>query len=56
VLSTYRVWLVYELFRGAITDKQLDWSEGQIRDFVMRRKADNPHLLSAVGLANSADI
>ena len=27
VLNTYRVWLVYELFRGAITDKQLEWSE-----------------------------
>ncbi len=24
VLNTYRVWLVYELFRGAITEQQLD--------------------------------
>lgn len=38
VLNTFRVWLVYELFRGAITDKHLDWSERQIRDFVMSRK------------------
>jgi 3'-5' exonuclease len=29
VVNTYRVWLIYELFRGAITDKQLDWSETQ---------------------------
>jgi len=27
VLNAYRVWLIYELFRGAITDRQLDWSE-----------------------------
>ncbi len=27
VLNTYRVWLVYELFRGAITEQQLNWSE-----------------------------
>jgi 3'-5' exonuclease len=27
VLNTYRVWLVYELFRGTITSSELDWSE-----------------------------
>jgi len=40
--------LVYELFRGAITVTQLDWSEAQIRDFVANRKQGNPHLLEAV--------
>ena len=50
VLNTYRVWLVYELFRGAITAKQLDWSETQVRDFVASRKATNPHLCVAVGI------
>ena len=49
VLNTYRVWLVYELFRGAITSEQLEWSEKQIRDFVATRKSANPHLCSAVG-------
>jgi predicted PolB exonuclease-like 3'-5' exonuclease len=44
VLNTYRVWLVYELFRGSVTVKQLDWSETQIRDFVATRKSGNPHL------------
>jgi predicted PolB exonuclease-like 3'-5' exonuclease len=29
VLDTYRVWLVYELFRDAITNKELNWSEAQ---------------------------
>ena len=37
MLDTYRVWLVYELFRGSITSKELDWSEVQIRDFVATR-------------------
>src|SRR5262249_55027616 len=52
VLNTYRVWLVYELFRGSITAKELDWSETQIRDFVSSRKVLNPHLRSAMGLTS----
>jgi len=55
VLNTYRLWLVYELFRASITAKELDWSEGQIRDFVETRKSANPHLLTAVGLPNDAE-
>jgi predicted PolB exonuclease-like 3'-5' exonuclease len=55
VLNTYRVWLVYELFRGSITTKELDWSEAQIRDFVASRKTTNPHLCEAVGIAKDAD-
>jgi predicted PolB exonuclease-like 3'-5' exonuclease len=50
VLNTYRVWLVYELFRGSISDKQLEWSEAQIREFVASRKTANPHLCAAVGI------
>jgi predicted PolB exonuclease-like 3'-5' exonuclease len=50
VLNTYRVWLVYELFRESITAQELDWSEAQIRDFVANRKTSNPHLCSAVGV------
>ena len=50
VLNTYRVWLVYELFRGAITSEQLDWSERQIREFVANRKFTNIHLLAALGI------
>jgi 3'-5' exonuclease len=55
VLNTYRVWLVYELFRGSITDTQLEWSEKQLRDFVASRKSANPHLLAAVGIVRSAE-
>jgi hypothetical protein len=36
-VNTYRVWLVYELFRGAITAEQLAWSEEQIQDFAANR-------------------
>jgi 3'-5' exonuclease len=50
VVNTYRVWLVYELFRGAITAKELDWSEAQIREYVANRKCANPHLSTAVGI------
>ena len=55
VLNTYRVWLIYELFRGSITNKELDWSERQIREFVVTRKTANPHLSDAVGMAKDAD-
>jgi predicted PolB exonuclease-like 3'-5' exonuclease len=50
VLNTYRVWLIYELFRGAISAEQLAWSERQVRDFVAIHKASNQHLCAAVGL------
>ena len=50
VLNTYRVWLVYELFRGSITAREHDRSEAQVRDFVASRKSANPHLCKAVGL------
>ena len=53
VLNTYRVWLVYELFRSSITAHELDWSEAQARDFVATRKAANPHLCAAVGVEPS---
>jgi 3'-5' exonuclease len=55
VLNTYRVWLIYELFRGSITDKQLEWSERQLRDFVATRKSSNPHLCLAVGIAKGVN-
>jgi 3'-5' exonuclease len=50
VLNTYRVWLIYELFRGSITRTELQWSEMQIRDFVTIRKISNAHLFAALGL------
>ena len=55
VLNTYRVWLVYELFRGFVTQKELDWSEAQIREFVASRKTANPYLYAAVGIMKSTE-
>jgi predicted PolB exonuclease-like 3'-5' exonuclease len=53
VLNTYRVWLVYELFRGTITLAQFEWSEMTIREFVVSRKVPNPLLSAATGIAAS---
>lgn len=50
VLNTYRVWLVYELFRGALTADQLSWSEEQLRNWVQNRKIANPHLYAAMAV------
>ena len=49
VLNTYRLWLIYELLRGAITAEQLTFSATQAADFVRTRKSDNPHLAASVG-------
>jgi len=54
VLNTYRVWLVYELFRGSITADELHWSEVQIRELIESRRSENPHLRAAVGLRSSS--
>jgi predicted PolB exonuclease-like 3'-5' exonuclease len=50
VLNTYRLWLIYELFQGAITTEQLAFSEAQAADFIQTRRADNPYLLSATSV------
>ncbi len=55
VLNTYRLWLIYELFRGAITAEQIAFSEAQAADFVRTRKSDNPHLVASVSGASEAD-
>jgi hypothetical protein len=53
VLNTFRVWLIYELFRGAISKEQLEWSEKQIRDSVANRKTANPYLGAVVGIVGA---
>jgi len=50
VVNTYRLWLIYELFRGAMTLEQLGWSERQLRDYVRQSKPGNPHLQAAMDL------
>src|SRR5262249_43299190 len=34
VLNAYRIWLVYELFRGSITREEFRWSEDRILHFL----------------------
>jgi predicted PolB exonuclease-like 3'-5' exonuclease len=50
VLTTFRVWSIHELFRGAISPAELEWSEEQLRTFVRDRKFSNPHLMTSLGL------
>lgn len=44
VVNTYRVWLRYELFRGALTPGHLEASEADLEDYIRARLADRPHL------------
>jgi hypothetical protein len=54
VLNTYRVWLIYELFRGSITAEELERCERQMRDFILTRKSADRHLLATAGIAADA--
>jgi len=50
VVNTYRLWLIYEVFRGALSSEELHWSELQLQSYVRQHKAENPHLLAAMDL------
>jgi predicted PolB exonuclease-like 3'-5' exonuclease len=50
VVNTYRLWLIYEEFRGALTPEELQWSETQLQSYVRQHKTENAHLLSAMDL------
>lgn len=50
VVNTYRLWLIYELFRGAMSPAELQWSEAQLREYVRQHKSSNPHLQAAMKL------
>lgn len=50
VVNTYRLWLIYELFRGAMSTAELQWSEAQLREYVRQHKSSNPHLQAAMNL------
>jgi len=54
VINTFRVWLRYELFRGALTQPGFDHSEAELAAFVRTRAADRPHLAPFVGTAAEA--
>lgn len=44
VVNTYRAWLRYELFRGALTDADFAASEVDLQAFLAARIATHPHL------------
>lgn len=44
VLGTYRLWLLYELFRGALTREQYDSSESDVAACAKVRSSANPFL------------
>jgi predicted PolB exonuclease-like 3'-5' exonuclease len=37
VVNTYRIWLVYEFMRGALSQEGLDWSEATLQSFLLAR-------------------
>jgi 3'-5' exonuclease len=43
VVSTYRLWLLHELFKGAISVEEHDRSELALSDFIVARIQDKPH-------------
>lgn len=44
VVSTYRVWLVHELFRGTLSRAEFDASERHLKQFISDRLHSKPHL------------
>ena len=44
VVNTFRVWLRYELFRGALTPEQMLASEADLTAFITARLEERPHL------------
>jgi predicted PolB exonuclease-like 3'-5' exonuclease len=44
VVNTYRVWLVHELFRGALTKTEFEASEANVLEFLRERITTKPHL------------
>jgi hypothetical protein len=43
VVSTYRLWLLHELFKGAISVEEYERSELALSDFIVARVQDKPH-------------
>jgi hypothetical protein len=44
VVNTYRVWLVYELFRGTLSRPEFDASETNLLEFMRERVGVKTHL------------
>jgi predicted PolB exonuclease-like 3'-5' exonuclease len=48
VVNTYRVWLRYELFRGALSEDRFRRSEAALADTLRSRLGERPHLASLI--------
>ena len=48
VVNTYRLWLIYDLFRGGLTTEELSWSEQQLVRYVRQGKPNNAYLQAAM--------
>jgi predicted PolB exonuclease-like 3'-5' exonuclease len=44
IVNTYRVWLVYELFRGRLSPEAFAGSERNLQEFLSRHLVTKPHL------------
>jgi len=53
--NTYRVWLRYELMRGALTQGAFEQSERSLTDFIDARSSDRPHLAPFARPASLSD-
>ncbi len=49
VVNTYRVWLRYELFRGKLTENELEASEANLSEYIRARSNTKPHLAEFCG-------
>ena len=45
VVNTYRIWLRYELFRGALGEAELQLSEQNLSTFIQTHAATKQHLM-----------
>jgi len=54
VVNTYRVWLRYELFRGKLTEKELEASEANLSDYIKAHSNTKTHLMEYCGPVPSA--
>ena len=49
ILNTYRVWLRYELFRGKLSEGELEASEANLGAYVKAHTNTKPHLMEYWG-------
>jgi len=49
VVSTYRIWLIFELFRGTLSRAEFEASEANLMTFMRERVAMKPHLAHLLG-------